>query len=358
MAIKDIWYSGFIIFKEEYGEKDLRLLLLTQEKGIIHLFCKNALSSKSKLGSLLQYYTLVRCKIGGRFGNYISQVELEAVTIQYKKSKTFSAYYINELIKYLVAVESLSEQDSYRLFHAYRKVLINIYTCDEGNELLLHLRQFEMDLLSCLGVIYRLDQDYSSKPLDYHKNYFINSDHGLVDPQEFLQDLAQYDFINNHNREQSNQLTTQDNFRNSQYKLSLDVAINQAHLVDSIDPLKQAYQEYLLSQQQEIVQWTFKGKYLLLMHKLFLEEQLLESGDQYQELDLKKIANLDYPQHSDISAWEFLQSLNPYESKELLNQARRLINYYLEPLIGNRTLYSRQAMLDYLKVMEYLEHDS
>lgn len=94
------------------------------------------------------------------------------------------------------------------------------------------------------------------------------------------------------------------------------------------------------------------------MHKLFLEEQLLESGDQYQELDLKKIANLDYPQHSDISAWEFLQSLNPYESKELLNQARRLINYYLEPLIGNRTLYSRQAMLDYLKVMEYLEHDS
>ncbi|WP_222985435.1 DNA repair protein RecO [Psittacicella gerlachiana] len=391
---RDTWYTGFILYKEDYGNNSVRLYFLSIEKGLIHLYCKGANSKNSKLGPSLQYFSLLRLQVAGKLLNYISKVEIESLAIKYPTEQFYCACYINELITKILPTNSYLESEAFDLFNFYKNTLIELFYAENTQHQSLALRKFEINLLTFLGIIPYTAYDYQGQDIDPQGEYFLIQDQGFINHKQI--NLLTLDYL-----EQEQKLKQQ-----------------WEQDPDSVDPLALQYLEYQHQQYQQQQKLTFYGKYLLLIHELFFENEnrstptqlnlndetkalLKEQDDQlasllqvkidldekrqvvtkitYQQLknnfneadleqalaqkitQFKKFKEQNSKSKNSLSMfaqnfvnYNLFKNLDSQEQKQLLNQAHTLSKLYLNVLLGSRIIHSKEKLIEYKRLMASL----
>ncbi|RIY33305.1 DNA repair protein RecO [Psittacicella melopsittaci] len=376
-----MWYTGFVLYREDYGNNTVRLFFLSLEKGLLHLYCKGANSKSSKLGPALQYFSLLKIQVAGKLLNYINKVEIESLAIRYPLEQFYCACYVNELIFKLLPTND--NYESFALFNFYKNALLGLFYANSTQEQSLVLRKFEFELLNYLGMLPLLNQDYAGLELEDHQNYFLIQEQGFIKSQE----------INLLNQE----LTKQELSLRQQWEQD----------PDSVDPLALQYLEYQQQQFQYQQELTFAGKNLKLMHEIFLEEApsqgQIKINPQTQEqlqLNASNLASLlqvkisldqkqqvvkqttykvnnsfdeqDLQQALEAKIKEFkkekeqvvperktdsfsgFEALTNEQKKIFLQQSANLSKIYLSVLLGTRPILAREKLLEYKRLMQSL----
>lgn len=144
MSTKEL--KAWILHKKYTGTTNLRIMLFTEEKGIVNCFLHQGAAAKKQ--ALTQPFTPLWVFIKEKNGwFYVSKIEAYHKPLQFQGQALFAALYLNELIYY-----SLKENDSYpELFDLYSHTVKALHLNNDKLVLETLLRQFEFALLEYCG---------------------------------------------------------------------------------------------------------------------------------------------------------------------------------------------------------------
>ncbi|WP_455219450.1 DNA repair protein RecO [Kaarinaea lacus] len=174
--------AAYIIHQRPYRDSSALLEIFCENFGRCALVARGIKRPKSKLRGLLQpFQPLLLSWVSKSELGTLTDAELFQQPVQIKPKYLASAFYLNELIQYLLHRDDPHDE----LFHGYHNTIINLQQLSGGkDEDLLwqsYLRQFELVLLQSIGYGLVLDHDVSTQsPIDVNSWYDYWLDHGPV----------------------------------------------------------------------------------------------------------------------------------------------------------------------------------
>ncbi len=165
--------AAYVLHPRPYKDSSLLLEAFTANHGRVGLIAKGVRKKKGRWQSLLQPFVPLLISWSGRGDLYtVIDVEARSPALQLNGTFLFSAFYMNELLMYL-----LHRHDAHpRLFEHYQAALNTLVDICHGSakqqELEAVLRIFERDLLQESGYALVLDHDVSSgEEIQPEQNY-------------------------------------------------------------------------------------------------------------------------------------------------------------------------------------------
>ena len=172
--------EAFVIHSRPYKETSLIVTFLCKDSGKISAVAKGAKRKKSKFSGHLEPFQLLNIDFRGR--SNLKTLYLAENIEPYKefigKESLYSAFYINELINFLLVHSGESKE----LFELYRSCIERLKLTNEVEPI---LRNFELDILANLG--YQIDffNDLeSNKEIEDEKNYKYSPQSGFRESNE------------------------------------------------------------------------------------------------------------------------------------------------------------------------------
>ncbi len=182
---------AYIVHQRPYRDSSALLEIFSEAYGRCALVAKGVKRPKSKLRGLLQPFQplLLSWSSKSELGT-LTDAELFQHPVQIKPKYLASAFYLNELLLYLLHRDDPHDE----LFHSYHRTIINLQGLngDESEDLLwqLYLRQFELTLLQSIGYGLVLDHDVRNQsPIDSAGWYDYWLDHGPVRIEQDTSDI-------------------------------------------------------------------------------------------------------------------------------------------------------------------------
>jgi DNA repair protein RecO (recombination protein O) len=155
---------GFVLHRYPFQETDLILKVLTPDLGILSVLAKGA--KRSKNPAAFEPFQLIEIECFGKKDlkklRGIESVRDGAYGFRLKDQRLFSAFYINELLAYLIPA-AFSSGLSAELFLDYQQALGRLSDPDLPLEPI--LREFEMTLFKAMGFWPNLSKDQRGEPI-------------------------------------------------------------------------------------------------------------------------------------------------------------------------------------------------
>jgi DNA repair protein RecO (recombination protein O) len=167
---------AYILHKRAYRETSSILEVLTKDYGRVSLMARGSRGAKSRIaGNLLLFTPLVVSWQGRGDLPYLKSVERADLKAPSLKSRPLlSAMYINELLMYLLHKDDVHEA----IFEHYHRCL---YALENGNNLEITLRQFEIKLLELLGFGLNVQTEADTGAvIQADAQYLYHLEHGAV----------------------------------------------------------------------------------------------------------------------------------------------------------------------------------
>ena len=172
--------EAFVIHSRPYKETSLIVTFLCKCAGKISAVAKGAKRKKSKFSGHLEPFQLLDIDFRGK--SELKTLYLAETIEPYKdftgRENLYSAFYINELMNFLLVQSDESEE----LFELYRDCIEDLKVKEDVEPI---LRNFELDTLANLG--YQIDffNDLDSgKEIDTKKNYKYSPQSGFRESKE------------------------------------------------------------------------------------------------------------------------------------------------------------------------------
>ena len=149
--------KAYVIHSRPYKETSLIVTFLTEKKGKISAVAKGAKRKNSRLSGNLEPFQCLNIDYRGKsdLESLVLAEPNEAFEDFFSSENLYSAFYVNELINYLVA----QADESMEIFDLYKKCISNL---KRNNQIEKILRDFELNILSTLGYEINFLSDYDS----------------------------------------------------------------------------------------------------------------------------------------------------------------------------------------------------
>ena len=149
--------KAYVIHSRPYKETSLIVTFLTEKKGKISAVAKGAKRKNSRLSGNLEPFQCLNIDYRGKsdLKSLVLAEPNEAYEDFFGSENLYSAFYVNELINYLVA----QADESMEIFDIYKKCISNL---KRNNQIEKILRDFELNILSVLGYEINFLSDYDS----------------------------------------------------------------------------------------------------------------------------------------------------------------------------------------------------
>jgi len=161
---------AFILHRRDFRDSSLILDVFTLHHGRLSLLAKGA--RKRRDSSVYQPFN--RLSLGWTGASDLKTLTaIDAVAMPLAADCYLAAYYVNELLLYLMPVQDPNAA----VFQAYQNLLLSINSTGLESS----LREFEMDLLNSLGLmpdLMRTSQDNAT--VDAHRFYRVDCENGVV----------------------------------------------------------------------------------------------------------------------------------------------------------------------------------
>jgi DNA repair protein RecO (recombination protein O) len=161
-------FEAWLIHKKKIGENRSQLMLFTEEQGLIDSFSH---STKTQIFTPLWVCFDIRQE---RY--YTRKIENSAATLNLKGKALYSAFYLNELIYYLLAPLVAAKE----LFQAYVLCLTQLVEARTQECIEILLRRFEWRLLCTCGYAFSLSKEGSGLAIDAQAYYGFVAGEGLI----------------------------------------------------------------------------------------------------------------------------------------------------------------------------------
>ena len=174
---------AYVIFQRPFRDSSAIVEIFTENFGRCALVARGIKRPSSKYRGLLQPFRLLLLSwvSKGELGT-LTDVEFHGYAPSIKPKYLPSAFYLNELVQYLLHRDDPHED----LFTGYHEAIETLQQLSgaKNDELLLQacLRQFELMLLQSIGYGLNLDSNADTHdPIVKHVDYYYVIDHGPVD---------------------------------------------------------------------------------------------------------------------------------------------------------------------------------
>ena len=149
--------KAYVIHSRPYKETSLIVTFLTEKKGKISAVAKGAKRKNSRLSGNLEPFQCLNIDYRGKsdLKSLVLAEPIEVFEDFFGSENLYSAFYVNELINYLVA----QADESMEVFDIYKKCISNL---KRNNQIEKILRDFELNILSVLGYEINFLSDYDS----------------------------------------------------------------------------------------------------------------------------------------------------------------------------------------------------
>ena len=149
--------KAYVIHSRPYKETSLIVTFLTEKKGKISAVAKGAKRKNSRLSGNLEPFQCLNIDYRGKsdLKSLVLAEPIEVFEDFFGSENLYSAFYVNELINYLVA----QADESMEIFDIYTKCISNL---KRNNQIEKILRDFELNILSTLGYEINFLSDYDS----------------------------------------------------------------------------------------------------------------------------------------------------------------------------------------------------
>lgn len=149
--------KAYVIHSRPYKETSLIVTFLTEKKGKISAVAKGAKRKNSRLSGNLEPFQCLNIDYRGKsdLKSLVLAEPIEVFEDFFGSENLYSAFYVNELINYLVA----QADESMEIFDIYKKCISNL---KRNNQIEKILRDFELNILSVLGYEINFLSDYDS----------------------------------------------------------------------------------------------------------------------------------------------------------------------------------------------------
>ena len=149
--------KAYVIHSRPYKETSLIVTFLTEKKGKISAVAKGAKRKNSRLSGNLEPFQCLNIDYRGKsdLKSLVLAEPSEAFEDFFGSENLYSAFYVNELINYLIA----QADESMEIFDLYKKCISNL---KRNNQIEKILRDFELNILSTLGYEINFLSDYDS----------------------------------------------------------------------------------------------------------------------------------------------------------------------------------------------------
>lgn len=149
--------KAYVIHSRPYKETSLIVTFLTEKKGKISAVAKGAKRKNSRLSGNLEPFQCLNIDYRGKsdLKSLVLAEPIEVFEDFFGSENLYSAFYVNELINYLVA----QADESMEIFDLYKKCISNL---KRNNQIEKILRDFELNILSILGYEINFLTDYDS----------------------------------------------------------------------------------------------------------------------------------------------------------------------------------------------------
>ena len=149
--------KAYVIHSRPYKETSLIVTFLTEKKGKISAVAKGAKRKNSRLSGNLEPFQCLNIDYRGKsdLKSLVLAEPIEVFEDFFGSENLYSAFYVNELINYLVA----QADESMEIFDIYKKCISNL---KRNNQIEKILRDFELNILSILGYEINFLCDYDS----------------------------------------------------------------------------------------------------------------------------------------------------------------------------------------------------
>ena len=149
--------KAYVIHSRPYKETSLIVTFLTENKGKISAVAKGAKRKNSRLSGNLEPFQCLNIDYRGKsdLKSLVLAEPIEVFEDFFGSENLYSAFYVNELINYLVA----QADESMEIFDIYKKCISNL---KRNNQIEKILRDFELNILSILGYEINFLSDYDS----------------------------------------------------------------------------------------------------------------------------------------------------------------------------------------------------
>lgn len=176
MAGTSIELSAWLLHSRPFRDSSLLLDFLTLERGRVNAIARGVRSSKSRLRSLLQPFTPLYIETVGRHElQTLKRCEARGpLALPLRGEHLLGGFYVNELLVRLLA----SGEAERSLFMSYEQAL---HALAAGQDMDAILRNFELELLDCLGYGVQFDADsVHGACLEESAWYYVQPEGGFV----------------------------------------------------------------------------------------------------------------------------------------------------------------------------------
>ncbi len=190
--MKNITTKAYILHTKSFKETSLLLNVFSFSYGRFSLIAKGIKRKNSQAKrAILQPFNLLKMEYSGR-GELKVLCDVELVNLPNPlSSQSFTCgYYVNELL-----TRSLHEwQEFYSLFKLYHKTIELLQTSDDYSTI---LRNFEIGLLTELGLAPPWDIDIQGDAIKTDKNYHFIIDKGFEVISKRVNSISELSSVNN-----------------------------------------------------------------------------------------------------------------------------------------------------------------
>lgn len=182
--LRKFWYQelmdsnyqkAFVIHSRPYKETSLIVTFLSENNGKINAVAKGAKRKNSRLSGNLEPFQCLNIDFRGRSDlKTLYLAEPCEVFKDFKGSENlYSAFYINELINFLIT----QSEESAELFDIYKNCISNLKDKKSIENI---LRNFELDLLGVLGYEINFSTEYgTNNDIDFEQKYKYSPQSGF-----------------------------------------------------------------------------------------------------------------------------------------------------------------------------------
>ncbi len=182
--LRKFWYQelmdsnyqkAFVIHSRPYKETSLIVTFLSENNGKINAVAKGAKRKNSRLSGNLEPFQCLNIDFRGRSDlKTLYLAEPCEVFNDFKGSENlYSAFYINELINFLIT----QSEESAELFDIYKNCISNLKDKKSIENI---LRNFELDLLGVLGYEINFSTEYgTNNDIDFEQKYKYSPQSGF-----------------------------------------------------------------------------------------------------------------------------------------------------------------------------------
>ena len=169
------YQKAFVIHSRPYKETSLIVTFLSEKNGKINAVAKGAKRKNSKLSGNLEPFQCLNIDFRGR--SDLKTLYLAEPCEVFKdfmgSENLYSAFYINELINYLIT----QSEESAELFDIYKNCVAKL---KDERSIENVLRNFELDLLGVLGYEINFSKEYgTNNDIDFEQKYKYSPQSGF-----------------------------------------------------------------------------------------------------------------------------------------------------------------------------------